>query len=550
MLTHTKCQPQKLKFGEIPDYICFPDGRKHYLSKEEKKDYEFGGKCPKICPVKNNRGSCPNVDFVSDQTVAKQQCESNADCQFLSNALFDRMGPNYCVPKKQEGCLTLTSADYAKSDKYLTDSPDVCDRLGKGCIFHRGTDDPKFGRSGDPTCLRGCLGSKYWNNPKYIWGGGGTRQDPFKGSYFSNDLQLGPIYLEASPSAKNPRGWGGPKGKPFFGNGLLPHSLGIPYTESRGEYSPPCNINEGDIGVFTSPVTGEMLAGPGCRLTPPMPQYGMKEWSYTCKCPYTGSIKVDAYAPCQDWELNQENINERDVCQGCYISNNKQSELYGHCVLGETTPDTESRLLGCFEDPNDPNKCRVKRTIEPTECPHFCSDDPFNPLKWKPVTQCSQQLTNGCWKTNPKHNRVVSRYAQDNKKLPPPYITGDVDKCKVKDSEELDLCQNCAQTSVKSIGSGTLYPNRSYCLVGGSESLDTIQGTLFSNDISRKLLCPVTCSGCHSGFFNEPMLPKYELNEASNASSAFHNGPLFIPWIGTQANETLRTEASKFKFKK
>jgi len=164
-----------LRFGEIPDYICLPTGTKHYLSREEKKDYEYGGSCPKICPIRGEdaRGGCPNVDWVADSVMAKSTCEAGGSCQFIGNQVFDRMGPNYCVPKSQPGCLSLTEQDYLKSDKYLTDSPQACDRLGKGCIFHRGTDDPQIGRSGNPTCLRGCLGSKYWGNPAYLWGGGG-----------------------------------------------------------------------------------------------------------------------------------------------------------------------------------------------------------------------------------------------------------------------------------------------------------------------------------------------------------------------------------------
>lgn len=545
-----KCEPQKLRQGEIPDYICFPDGRTHYLSREEKKDYQYGGKCPEICPIRNNRGDCPNVDYVSDTTVARNTCQSNPNCQFIGNQVFDRNGPNYCVPKTAppgRDCIVLTEADYAKGDKALTDSPNVCDRLNKGCIFNRGNADPKIGRNADPTCLRGCLGSKYWNNPKYLWGGGGTLQDPFRGSFFNSDLQLGPIYLEASPSDKNPTGWGGPVGAPYFGNGLLPRSMGIPYTESRGQYSPPCNINEGDIGAFTTAATGEDLAGPGCRLTAPMPQYGLHDWSYTCSCPYANELKVDAYAPCQDWELNQENIQDRDICRGCYIEPNKKSDLYGHCVLGTDTPDTESRLLGCFEDPSNPDKCRVKRIVPNTDCPHFCSEDPFDPLKWKAATQCSQQFADGCWKLNPKYNKVISKLTKDTTKIAPPFIPGSAlgdAKCRPKDTDY--LCQNCAQTSVKSIGSATLYPNRSYCLVGGSTSSDTIQGMEFSNDLARKLSCPATCSGCHSGFFNEPMLPVYKLNEASNPSSAFNKGILFVPWVGTQAQKELRTESKNF----
>lgn len=549
MITKRKnlCVPQKLRFGEVPDYICQSDGTKHYLSKEEKKDYLFGGSCPKLCDIqKIPRGGCPDVSFVSDTTVARNTCESTPNCQFIGNQVLRRDGPNYCIPKNGMDCIMPTEALLSKSDKELTDT--LCDRLNVGCIFHRGIDDPKFGRSGSPKCLRGCLGSKFWNNPNYQWGSGGTRQDPFEGSFLNSDLQLGPIYLEASPSKLKPDGWGGPKGSPYFGNGLLPRSLGIPYTESRGEYSPPCNINEGNIGAFSSAATGEQLAGPGCRLTAPMPQFGIKDWHYSCSCPYANETKVDSYNPCQDWELSQEKINVRDVCKGCYIQSNPKNSLYGHCVLGESTPDTESKLLGCFDDPNDPDKCRVKRTVDPTECPAFCSDDPFDPLKWKPVTQCSQQLTNGCWKVNPKHSKVISKTAADAGKIASPYLPGihfGKEYCKPKNTD--DLCQNCAQTSIRSLGSGTLYPNRSYCLVGGNDSVDSIQETNFSTYLARKLTCPATCSGCHSGYFNEPMLPIYKLNEASNPSSVFNKGIIFVPWVGTQATKELQTEATKFQ---
>lgn len=548
MITKRKnqCKPQKLAFGEIPDYMCMPDGSKYYLSKEDKKDYKFGGSCPKICPLRNNRGSCPNVDYISDTTIARQTCESQG-CNFIGNQLLDRMGPNYCVPKSQPGCITLTESDLSKSDKFLTDSQNVCDRLNKGCIFDRGIDDPQIGRNGDPTCLRGCYGSKFWNNPKYIWGQGGTMQDEYKGSFISPDLQLGPIYLEAAPSDKKKTGWGGPI--PWGGSGKLPLSLGIPYTQSKGNYSPPCNINEGDIGVFTTKTTGENLAGPGCRKTAPQPQYGIREWQYTCRCPRSAELKVDAYAPCEDFELDQENIQRRDVCEGCYIESNKDNKLYGQCVLGDPTPDTESRILGCFDDPNDPDKCRVRRVVENTQCPHFCSNDPGNPWAWKKSTQCTSQLGNKCWDVNPDYNKVRSKYAADIEAPIPMYIENK-DKssdssCGKKDTDY--LCKNCAQTSIKSIGSGTLYPNRSYCLIGGSDTIEALNDSQYSDYLARKLSCPPTCSGCHTGFFGEPMEPVYKLSEASNPSSAFHNGIFFVPWVGNQAVNSLKQEKKNFQ---
>lgn len=534
------CVPQDLKYGEVPDYQCIL-GEKHYLSRDEKKDYEYGGKCPKICDIRgdDNRGGCPNVDFVSDTVVARNTCEADTNCMFIGNQTLDRNGPNYCVPKKREGCITLTESDLVKSDKELTDSPDVCNRMGVGCIFHRGADDPKIGRNGNPTCLRGCLGSKYWNNPDYIWGKGGTTQDPFKGSFFNSDLRMGPRYIEASPSRQRPTGWGGPKGSPWFGNGLLPKSLGIPYTESRGKYSPPCNLSEGDVAAFTTQATGENLAGPGCMLTAPRPEYGLRDWTYTCRCKFANEIKVDAHAPCKEWELNQENINKRDVCEGCHISNDKNSKLYGHCVLGEDTPDTESRLLGCFDDPNNPGKCRVERIVENTECPAYCSQDPDNPtpLNWDNSTQCSKQLNNGCWKLNPDRNKIISlEQVEADRNIPSPYLPGDSikdTKCEIKDTDY--LCQNCAQTSIKTIGSGTLYPNRSSCVVGGSETIDALTDAAYSSDLGRKLSCPATCSGCHTGFFGQPMKPHYKLSEATDPSSVFHKGIIFTPWIGKQA---------------
>lgn len=545
-----KCIPEKLKIGEIPNYICLPNGNKHYLSREEKKDYQYGGRCPTLCPIKNNRGTCPNVDWVSDKTVAKNTCEKDPACQFISNAVINRNGPNYCVPKSQPGCIMLTEADLAKTDEFLTDSPDFCDRLGKGCIFNRGTGDGLTGRSGNPTCLRGCLGSKYWKNPNYMWGGGGTLQEPYKGSWFNSDLQLGPTYLEAAPSQKNPKGWGGPMGSPWFGHGKLPKSLGVPYTESKGKYTPPCNLEEGDIGVFTTQATGESLAGPGCRLTPPQPRFGLQDWSYTCRCPYLGGggeFKSDAWTPCADWELDQEKVSKRDVCEGCYIQPDKSKALYGHCVLGSETPDTESKLLGCIPDPNNPEKCRVKRTIYPTECPAFCSENPLDPLKWRKNTQCADSLAKGCWKVNPSYNKVISKEQRDLGEQASPYMKGDKydnNYCKVKNTDY--LCRNCSQTSVKSIGSGTLYPNRSYCVVGGSENTGALSQTSYGDALARKLSCPPTCKQCATGFFGEPMKPVYKLDEAVNPSSAFSKGILFVPWVGTQAVKDLQTEAKNF----
>jgi hypothetical protein len=541
-----KCIPQKLKIGEIPDYICSPNGNKYYLSREEKKDYIYGGKCPEICPL-NVKSDCPDVSFVSDTTVARQQCEANLNCQFIGNQVINREGPNYCIPKNQPGCINLTESDYAKSDKILTDNPLVCDRLGRGCVFNRGTSDGLTGRKGNPVCLRGCLGSKYWKNPKYMWGGGGTSEDPYDGSWFNSDLEVGPKYIEAAPSPNNPKGWGGPLGSPFFGFGKLPRSLGIPYTESRGKYSPPCNLEEGDIGVFTSAVTGESLAGPGCRLTAPQPRYGMKDWSYTCKCPYLGEggeFKSDAWSPCQDYELDQENIQDRDVCEGCYILNDKKNELHGHCVLGETTADTESKILGCIEEPSNPGKCRVKRFVEPTECPHFCSNKPSDPSEWRKNTQCSQQLAKGCWKLNPKFKKVISLGSREEGKQAPPFIKTSIPCNVVKDTDY--LCRNCAQTSIKTIGSGTKYPNRSYCVVGGSESSGALNETAYGDYLARKLSCPATCKQCLTGFFGEPMKPIYNLDEADNPSSAFNKGILFVPWVGTQAVKDLQTSKKLF----
>jgi len=550
-----KCVPEKVLPGEAPNYICKPNGEKYYLSREERKDYLYGGPCPKICPIKNNRGNCPNVDFGLSQQKAKQTCEANPNCTFIANALVDRSGPNYCIPKKQEGCITLTEKDLQRSDKFLTDSPNFCDRLNKGCVFNRGKGDPRFTRTGDPKCLRGCLGTKYWKNPKYIWGGGGTNQDPFTGSYDFNDLRLGPKYLEAAPSAKKPGGWGGPEGPPFYGHGKLPRSLGIAYTESQGQYSPPCNLSEGNIGAFTTQLTGENLAGPGCRLTPPQPQFGLLDWSFTCNCPYLksgGEFRSDAWRPCEDYQIDQMKLQKRDVCRACYIQNNPKKSLYGHCVFGQERPDTESKILGCIPDPNMPDKCRVRRVIEPTECPAFCSDNPLKPTEWKNSTQCSRQLANQCFTVNPDYYDVISLKQKRQSYQAPPFKPGPnlnnpefKEKCSVKNTS--DLCQNCNQSPMQTIGTATKYPNRSYCTIGGSQTYSQLNdNTAYSDDIARKLICPPTCRQCATGYFGEPLKPVYNLVEATDNVSAFDKGPFFIPWVGTQATKNLQLEKTRF----
>ena len=120
----------------------------------------------------------------------------------------------------------------------------------------------------------------------------------------------------------------------------------------------------------------------------------------------------------------------------------------------------------------------------------------------------------------------------------PPYIKDEkFDKCEIKDTDY--LCRNCAQTSIKSKGSGTLYPNRSYCVVGGNESAGALSDTGYGNYLARKMSCPPTCKQCLSGFFGEPMQPVYKLDQASNPSSAFNNGIIYVPWVGSQATDKL-----------
>jgi len=543
------CEPPNIGKNEIPEYICLPNGKKQYLSREQKKDLIYGGECPKICPPKRDyivngvTYNCPDISQISDVNVARESCQVDSNCHFIGNSVLDRMGPNYCnVRYSQDDCITLTESDLARTDKELTDSHHVCDRLGVGCIFNRGNGDGKTSRKGDPICLRGCEGSKYWNNPDYIWGGGGTKQDPFKGAYYNSDLKLGPRYLEASPSTSRPNGWGGPNKAPYFGNGKMPLDLSIPYTESKGKHIPPCNLKAGDSSVFSKQQTGEHLAGPGCKLTPPRPQFGVNEWSYTCNCPYLeegGDLKSDAWKPCAQWELEQDVFSNRDVCEGCYIQGDKSKSLYGHCVLGEETPDTESKLLGCIEDPNNPEKCRVKRVIHPIDCPSFCSSNVNNLTGWKSTTQCADSLTNKIWEPNPEYKKIIDLTDKEEGKQAAPYKPGPNFKNKTRPNDTDYLCRNCSQTSIKTIGSGTKYPNRSYCLVGGSESSSFLSNPNFGKYLAKTLTCPPTCKQCSTGFFGEPLNPIYNLQESTNPSSAFINGPIYILWVGTQAVKDL-----------
>jgi hypothetical protein len=543
-LTKNECIPEKISPGESPNFICFPNGDKHYLSSEEKKDYLYGGQCPKICPVKATilPNTCPNVSYVTEHTIARNQCQADPNCQFLGAPLFDKMGPHYCIPKQQPGCITLTESDYAKNDKILTDSVDVCDRLHKGCIFNRGNGDGTTARKGEPTCIKGCLGSKYWENPDYMWGGGDTTENNFNGSWFNSDLEVGPKYLESAPSFKRPAGWGGPAGTPWEGSGKLPKSLGVPYTDSKGKYSPPCNMNYGDVGSFTSAASGENLAGPGCILTPPENRVGIYDWSYTCRCLYngdSGDIKPDAWTPCSEWELDEDTISNRDVCDGCYILDDAESKLNGRCVLGNKTMDTQSKLLGCVPDMLNPtsDKCRITRNIDPTECPAFCSSNVSDPYGWRKNTQCSKQLSSGSWKPNKLYKDIISTTQKYNNEQSNPYLKLSEDY-KVKNTDY--LCRNCAQTAIESTGSGTKYPNRSRCVVGGSDTSSQYSNTTYGDFLSRKLMCPSTCNQCMSGFFNEPLEGKYSLQEATDTSSVFSDGIIYVPWVGNQSVDKLK----------
>ena len=499
-----RCVPDTPRPGEPPNYTCLPNGDVHYFSRDEKKSFLFGGECPKLCPIKNVPGNtCPDVAAEADPALAKSRCEVNQQCHFIGRALFgDPLGPNYCVPEQQKGCITLTSADLVQSDQHLTDG--ACDRLGKGCVFNRGTGDGKTSRRGDVTCIKGCQGTKYWKNPKYMWGGGSG----FIGAWQNSDLKVGPKYLEAAPTPDHLEGWGG--------KGRLPSVLGEAYTESRGARSPPCNINDGDVGAFTG--SGDELAGPGCTLTPPDSRSGQHDWSYTCRCPYlgdgdVGEFRPDAWTPCADSEFQQDfSSDRRDVCSGCMITD-------GECVLGTATKDTESEILGCV--PGTPGvNCRVNRTIQPTQCPAFCLSPQKN-KGWVETSQCAKALKANAWIPNPSYKLTTSV----NEKRAPMYVKGPGTYTNnLKDND--DLCRNCAQTPMESIGSGTLYPNRSRCVVGGSD----LSGD--NTDITRKIMCPATCRQCHSGYFGEPLEAKYSLKEASSPSSAFSSGILYVPWKG------------------
>jgi hypothetical protein len=530
------CVEQKLKLHEIPDFLC-KDGSKHFLSKEQKKDYKFGGPLPVICPMK--RGNCPDMTNISDTQKAKEFCKTNDQCHFIGHALLDKNGPNHCIPKSRSGCITLTEDDLVRDDKDLTDDPTVCNRLGVGGIFDRGNGDGNYTRKGDPTCLRGCFGSKYWKNPKFMWGGGGTSRHPFKGSWDNTELELGPLYLEAAPSDDKPGGWGGPKESPWHGNGILPLGLAIPYTESRGEHSPPCNITSGDVGIFTTEDTKETLAGPGCRLTPPRPRYGVHEWSYTCECPYLGQlgeVRSDAWKPCKSWELNENVRSNRDVCKGCRIQDSKTNSLYGHCVLGEETPDTESEILGCVPDPNFPEKCRVNRVVKPIECPSFCSNDVGNPMGWNSETQCSSWIKNECWVPNPGYTKVISKSSRDKGEQSAPYIFNK-NGCETVETDY--LCRNCSQTPLESNGSGTNHPNTSHCVVGGSSGSDQIAHGEYGKYLSRNISCPPTCKSCMSGVSGEPLEAVYNLDESNQMYSLFKTDILYVPWVGSQSTSEL-----------
>jgi hypothetical protein len=278
----------------------------------------------------------------------------------------------------------------------------------------------------------------------------------------------------------------------------------------------------------------------------------MPDWHYSCQCPYSSETRIDAYYPCSKLEVEQDTVNNRDVCKGCFIEKDPKSLLYGHCVLGKTEPDTESTLLGCFPDPFNPDKCRVRREVRNTECPHFCANNPELPnATWKQSTNCAKQLNQGCWNINPK-SYVYSKYERDNqpRKLEPPYIPGknfEKQQCNTfrEEFKQLqDLCKNCAQTSMKTMGSGTKYPNRSYCVVGGDAS--TLLNTEFTNELAQQIMCPGTCKSCTTGFFGEPLNPEYKLYEASNDSSAFNKGIFYVPFVGSTANKKLTIDKNKF----
>jgi|688.fasta_scaffold01457_40 hypothetical protein len=514
------CTPQVLKDPQqIPDYIC-KNNKKKFLSIEEKKDYEYGGPLPTLCDI-TDRKFCPDVSYLGKEEGMKV-CSADPKCQWISYSVIDKNSPNMCYPRQQPGCVSLTEADLKKEDKDLTDS--VCNRLDVGGIFNRGTGDGKSSRKGPPTCLRGCLGSKYYKNPKYMWGGGSN----FTGAWDFPDLKLGPKYLEASPSQKNPDGWGGPKVSPWDGNGLLPVSLGEPYTRSKGKYSPPCNLPEGDFGSFTGTGSGEDLAGPGCILTPPRPQSNINDWGYSCNCTYnSGEIKKDAWRPCTEWELNEEIQSDRNLCKGCRIQDNPSQKMYGHCVLGEENIDTESRLIDCEEDPKYPEKCRTNRVVDPIDCPAFCSKDPSDPKGWMPETQCSQFIEKGCWTPNPEYKKIISEFDRKTRNRVSPYIQG---KQKCSSVKTDDLCRNCSQSELQYHGAGSEYPFYSHCVVGGKTESDSMQHGTYGAELSRNTTCPPTCKQCMTGQNGEPVEAIYKLDESMN-DSIFKTDIIYVPWI-------------------
>jgi hypothetical protein len=512
------CIPQELQKNQqqIPDYIC-RDNKKHYLSIEEKKDYEFGGPLPILCDI-TDRKFCPDVSLLGKDTGIKA-CNMDPRCQFISHSVIDKDAPNMCYPKKQSGCKSLTEYELLKEDKDLTDT--VCDRLTVGGIFNRGNGDGKTSRRGPPTCLRGCYGSKYYKNPKYMWGGGGSN---FSGAWDFPDLDLGPRYLEASPSQKNPSGWGGPSVSPWDGNGILPLSLGEPYTKTKGKYSPPCNLPTGDFGSFTGSSSGEDLAGTGCILTPPRPQYNVHEWSYSCNCTYNSSeIKSDGWRPCTEWEVNEDIKSDRNLCKACKIQENPNQKLYGHCVLGEENIDTESKIIDC--DETDPEKCRINRRVDPIDCPAFCSDSTTK--KWRPETQCSQFLDKGCWLPNPDYTKVISESDRKLGKRVAPYIPGS-QLCSSVNTD--DLCRNCSQSELQYHGAGSEYPFYSHCVVGGKTESDSIQHGTYGQELSRSTTCSPTCKQCMTGLNGEPVEAIYKLDEATD-DSIFKTDIIYVPWV-------------------
>ena len=96
------CEPPKLDKFELPEYICLPNGKKQYLSKEQKKDLIYGGELPRICEPTNTyningvQGVCPDMTGISDVNIARRTCQTDPNCHFIGNSVLDRMGPNYC----------------------------------------------------------------------------------------------------------------------------------------------------------------------------------------------------------------------------------------------------------------------------------------------------------------------------------------------------------------------------------------------------------------------------------------------------------------------